>query len=61
MIAGTCCKDLLNEAWNQKFPEKAVAYGKTPLRQSRLPRPQAERLDLDVLWGERGHPIRAWF
>ena len=24
-------KDLLNEAWNQKFPEKVVAHGKTLL------------------------------
>jgi hypothetical protein len=86
-------KDLLNEAWNNKFPEEAVAYGKallaaadaaavagsvpTPRRTllSRLglavesePVVIADQLDIVraagrwfIFWGERGHPIRAWF
>jgi hypothetical protein len=86
-------KDLLNEAWNHKFPGEAVAYGKaliaaaeaadvagrTPMRRrtllSRLglakePEPVAIAEQLDIVraagrwfifWGERGHPIRAWF
>jgi hypothetical protein len=86
-------KDLLNEAWNHKFPEEAVAYGKvllaaaetaeaggrTPRKRrtllSRLglakePEPIAipEQLEMVrtagrwfIFWGERGHPIRAWF
>ena len=86
-------KDLLREAWNHKFPEEAVAYGKAllaaadaveadggaPTRQhtflSRLglakeaePTAIAEQLDIVraagrwfIFWGERGHPIRAWF
>src|SRR5580704_1120657 len=92
------CKDvlskgLLNEAWNHKFPEQAVAYGKkllaaadaaeasgrvsTPgrtllsrlgLAKEREPVAIAEQLDIVraaglwfIFWGERGHPIRAWF
>ena len=86
-------KDLLNEAWNHKFPEEAVGYGKAllaaaeateaasrvPMRRrtllSRLglakePEPVAIADQLDIVraagrwfifWGERGHPIRAWF
>lgn len=86
-------KDLLNEAWNHKFPEEAVAYGKALLgaaeaaeaarrapkrRRSLLVRlGLAKERDLVaiedqleivraagrwfVFWGERGHPIRAWF
>jgi hypothetical protein len=86
-------KRLLKDAWNHKFPEEAVAYGKAllaaadaseaankvPTRRrtlfSRLglvkePNPIAiaEQLDIVraagrwfVFWGERGHPIRAWF
>lgn len=92
------CKDvlskgLLNEAWNHKFPEQAVAHGKrllaaadaaeasdrvpTPgrtllsrlgLAKEREPVAIAEQLDIVraaglwfIFWGERGHPIRAWF
>ena len=86
-------KDLLNEAWNHKFPEEAVAYGqalvaaadaaqaagKAPKRRrtllSRLglakerdPVAIEEQLAIVraagrwfIFWGERGHPIRAWF
>jgi hypothetical protein len=85
-------KDLLNDAWNHKFPEQAVAYGRELLaaanaaeagkplkaRGSLLARiglakksepvPMAEQLDIVraagrwfVFWGDRGHPIRAWF
>jgi hypothetical protein len=86
-------KDLLNEAWNHKFPEEAVAYGralvaaadaaqaasKVPKRRrtllSRLglakerePVAIEEQLDIVraagrwfIFWGERGHPVRAWF
>jgi hypothetical protein len=86
-------KDLLNEAWNHKFPVEAVAYGKAllaaaeaaeaagraPMRRrtllSRLglakesePVAMADQLDIVraagrwfIFWGERGHPIRAWF
>jgi len=86
-------KDLLNDAWNHKFPEAAITYGKallaaadsteaagrTPKRRhtllSRLglaktdePIAIAEQLDIVrsarrwfIFWGERGHPIRAWF
>jgi hypothetical protein len=86
-------KELLNEAWNHKFPEEAVAYGKAlvaaaeaaeasgrpPMRRrtllSRLglakesePVAIADQLDIVraagrwfIFWGERGHPIRAWF
>jgi len=91
-------EDLLNEAWNHKLPEDAVAYGKAllaaaetaeaegrtpapppPQREGLLARlglakkepepiPIAEQLDIVraagrwyIFWGERGHPIRAWF
>jgi hypothetical protein len=86
-------KLLLNEAWNHKFPEEAVAYGKALLAAadaavatSTIPKrertllsrlglmkereaiPMAEQLGIVraagrwfVFWGERGHPIRAWF
>jgi hypothetical protein len=85
-------KDLLNEAWNHKFPDQAVSYGKTLLAAAdaaeagKGPKPRrtvlsrlgltkerepvaiAEQLDIVrsagrwyVFWGERGHPIRAWF
>jgi hypothetical protein len=86
-------KRLLKDAWNHKFPEEAVAYGKAllaaadasgdanrvPTRRrsffSRLglvkePKPVAIAEQLDIVraagrwfifWGERGHPIRAWF
>jgi hypothetical protein len=92
------CRDVLNkrlleDAWNSKFPEAAVSYGKALLAAadaaeaagvmakprrgilSRLglakaadPWPIAEQIDVIraagrwfVFWGERGHPIRAWF
>lgn len=85
-------KLVLNEAWNHKFPEAAVAYGKAllaavadaeagrgprrrhtllsrlGLTKAPLPVPIAEQLDIVraagrwfIFWGERGHPIRAWF
>ena len=86
-------KALLKEAWNHKFPEQAVAYGKrllaaadaveaggrvlTPgrtllsrlgLSKEREPVDIADQLDMVrsagrwfVFWGERGHPVRAWF
>ncbi len=86
-------KDLLNEAWNHKFPEEAVAYGKallaaadaaqaagkapkrrrtllTRLRLAKEREPIAIEQQLDIVraagrwfifWGERGHPVRAWF
>lgn len=85
--------DLLSEAWNHKFPEQSVAYGKALLaaadaaeaagrapKQRRTllariglvkepePVPIAEQLGIVraagrwfIFWGERGHPIRAWF
>jgi hypothetical protein len=85
--------DLLKDAWNHKFPEQAVAYGKRLLATAdaveasgRAPAPGrtllsrlglskerepvaiAEQLDIVrsagrwfVFWGERGHPVRAWF
>ena len=91
--------DLLNEAWESKFPEAAIAYGKALLKAADLPQdegrtakipepkrsflsrlgftkparqaepvPIAEQLEIVrsagrwyVFWGERGHPIRAWF
>jgi len=86
-------KNLLNEAWNHKFPDEAVAYGKAllaaaeiaeafgkppkrhrtllsrlGLAKEREPVAIAEQLDIVraagrwfVFWGQRGHPIRAWF
>jgi hypothetical protein len=86
-------KDLLNEAWNHKFPEEVVAYGKallatvdaapaarkapkrrrtllTRLRLAKEREPIAIEQQLDIVraagrwfifWGERGHPVRAWF
>jgi hypothetical protein len=86
-------KDLLNEAWNHKFPEEAVAYGKALLEaadaahaadtapkrrrtllsrlglaKEREPIAIEEQLDIVraagrwfIFWGERGHPVRAWF
>jgi hypothetical protein len=84
-------KDMIDDAWNHKFPEQAVAYGKALLaaadaaeagrvlaqRKSLLSRlgltkpkstPIAEQVDIVraagrwfIFWGERGHPIRAWF
>jgi hypothetical protein len=90
---GVLSKALLKEAWNHKFPEQAVAYGKrllaaadaaeasgkvpTPRRtllsrlglsKEREPVAIADQLDIVrsagrwfVFWGERGHPVRAWF
>ena len=94
----TDCQDVLdealvNDAWNHKFPDQAVAYGKALLaaaevveRTGKGPKrsrsllsrlglrkeseslPVAEQLEIVraagrwfVFWGERGHPIRAWF
>lgn len=86
-------KSVLNEAWNHKFPEQAVAYGKALLAaadsaQAAGKEPQRHRTLLSrlglakesepvelvdqlnivraagrwfIFWGERGHPIRAWF
>ncbi len=86
-------KDLLNEAWNHKFPDEAVTYGKTllaaadaaqaagkapkrrrtlltrlRLAKEREPIAIEEQLDIVraagrwfIFWGERGHPVRAWF
>jgi hypothetical protein len=86
-------KNLLNEAWNHKFPEQAIAYGKRllaaadaaeangrvptlgrtllsrlGLAKEREPVAIADQLDIVrsagrwfVFWGERGHPVRAWF
>jgi len=85
--------DLLNDAWNHKFPDEAVTYGRAllaaadaaealgkapPRRRTLLSRlglakeqeriPVADQLDIVrsagrwfIFWGERGHPIRAWF
>ena len=91
--------DLLNQVWEHKFPEAAIAYGKALLEAAELaesegrtakapepkrsllsrlgitrpdtppePRPITEQLQIVrsagrwyVFWGERGHPIRAWF
>lgn len=89
------CKDVLSKAvidaaWDHKFPDQAVAYGKALLAAadaaeagpapqqrrglfsrlglSREPEPIAEQLNIVrtagrwfIFWGERGHPIRAWF
>jgi hypothetical protein len=82
---------LLNAAWEHKFPEAAIAYGRALLGAadacataprvahrsflSRLglvkstePLPLSEQLDIVraagrwfIFWGERGHPIRAYF
>lgn len=85
-------KELLNDAWNHKFPDEAVAYGKALLAaadaaeagkgpgrrrtflsrlglvKDREPAAIADQLDIVrsagrwfIFWGERGHPIRAWF
>jgi hypothetical protein len=86
-------RQLLNEAWNHKLPQQAVAYGKTLLKaadncegagkESKPQRSLLSRLGLAkerqtipvkeqlaivrnagrwfIFWGERGHPIRAWF
>ncbi len=86
-------KDLLNEAWNHKFPDAAIAYGKAllaaadaaeaagraPTRRrtllsrlglAKVSEPMAITDQLEIVraagrwlifWGERGHPIRAWF
>ena len=86
-------KDLLNEAWNHKFPDEAITYGKTllaaadaaqaagkapkrrrtlltrlRLAKEREPIAIEEQLDIVqaagrwfIFWGERGHPVRAWF
>jgi hypothetical protein len=85
-------KNVIDDAWNHKFPEQAVAYGKALLaaadaaaagrvlerRKSLLSRlglakdrestAVPEQLDIVrtagrwfIFWGERGHPIRAWF
>jgi hypothetical protein len=91
--------DLLNEAWESKFPEEAIRYGKALLKAADLaeadgrtpkapeskrsllarlgitkpakppePLPISEQVEIVrsagrwyVFWGERGHPIRAWF
>jgi len=82
---------VLEDAWNHKFPEAAVAYGKAllaaaeeaedrgtkprrtllsrlGLSKERKSRPIADQLDIvrtagrwHIFWGERGHPIRAWY
>ena len=82
---------LLNDAWEHKFPDAALEYGralldaadvaeKAPrearrgllvrlgLAKAKEPLPLAEQLDIVraagrwfVFWGERGHPIRAYF
>ncbi len=84
-------KQLLDEAWEHKFPEAATKYGRALLAAadaaetssrvahrsflSRLglvksaePLPLPEQLDIVraagrwfIFWGERGHPIRAYF
>ena len=84
-------KELIDQAWEHKLPEQAVAYGKALLaaadmaagqpregRKSLLSRlglareresiAIPEQLDIVrtagrwfIFWGERGHPIRAWF
>jgi hypothetical protein len=85
-------KEMIDEAWEHRLPEQAVAYGKALLaaadvaetgrplegRKSLLSRlglakeresiAIAEQLDIVraagcwfIFWGERGHPIRAWF
>jgi hypothetical protein len=80
-------KHLLDEAWGDKSPEEAVAYGRALLARADAaeaaglapmpvlgpaettePVAMAEQLDIVraagrwfVFWGERGHPIRAWF
>ena len=86
-------KALLNEAWNHKLPDDAVAYGGSlltaaeaaesegrrvksrrgllsflGLSRDREPMPIAEQIEIVraagrwfTFWGERGHPIRAWF
>ena len=82
--------DLLHEAWENKFPEQAVTYGKALLaaadaaesgaaparkpasgrskKRQAEPAPKAEPLDIVraagrwyIFWGERGHPIGAWY
>lgn len=91
------CQDVLNtrlldDAWNHKFPEQAVSYGKALLAAADAATPEAtpkirrtlltrlglakapepisivEQMDIVraagrwfIFWGERGHPIRAWF
>jgi hypothetical protein len=87
-------RDLIEEAWKNKLPEAAAAYGRALLaaadraeageaRPKPAPRgllsrlgfgrpkeeaPLEEQLDIvrsagrwHVFWGERGHPIHAWF
>jgi len=86
-------KAVLNDAWNHKLPDDAVAYGRSlltaaetaeaegkrekrkrgllsflGLSQDREPMPIAEQIEVVraagrwfIFWGERGHPIRAWF
>ena len=86
-------RDLLNDAWNHKLPDEAVAYGRSlvaaadtaeaegrrekrrggilsilGLSKDREPMPIAEQIEVVrsagrwfIFWGERGHPIRAWF
>ena len=86
-------KDLINDAWNHKMPDEAVAYGKALLTaadaaanagsrpgrskpilerlritKERESMPLPEQIDIVrsagrwfIFWGERGHPIRAWF
>lgn len=86
-------KSLLNDAWNHKFPDQAITYGKAllaaadaaeaagrapkqrrtllsrlGLAREREPIPITDQLNIVraagrwyIFWGERGHPIRAWF
>ena len=88
-------KKLFRDAWNNKLPEEAIAYGRALLvtadaveKAGVAPKPRRglfSRLGLSkdrrrqeiplseqlaivrsagrwyVFWGERGHPIRAWF
>jgi len=72
-------EDVLNQAWEHKFPEQAVEYGKAllaaadaaeerPVKPKNKDTPLADQLDIvracgrwHIFWGERGHPIRAWF
>ncbi len=61
---------LLNAAWEHKFPEAAVAYGRALLAaadaaERRAPADQLKIVRAAgrwfVFWGERGHAIRAYF
>ncbi len=85
-------KKILEEAWEHRWPDEAISYGRTLLKivgaaeagkptlhphkhsffdwffKPEEPAPFSEQIDIVraagewfVFWGERGHPIKAWY